>query len=285
MTCRPLTLRILPGRYAVCRLPASDPVPDWAQPTGSEAFVALTRTADELSVLCDEQRVPDDVPAERGWSAFGVDGPLDFTLLGVLASLAEPLRDAGISILACSTYDTDYVLVPAAEQSEAVGALERAGHRVAPAVEPAESGGAPPSAPKVMSFGYEGDGGLGDRLLAAVLRGEKTATSSLAIEYLSGEPLPRVGERLTLVDHKGETYGTVETTAVTVVPLHLVGDDVARDEGEGFANASDWHRAHAAFWDEAADLIRADAGDPAWQLREAEPVVVQWFRLIDQSVV
>ena len=44
-----------------------------------------------------------------------------------------------------------------------------------------------------MSFGYDGDGGLGDRLLAAVLRGEKIATSSLAVEHLSGEPLPHVG--------------------------------------------------------------------------------------------
>jgi len=88
-----------------------------------------------------------------------------------------------------------------------------------------------------LSFGYDGNGGLGDRLLAAVLRGEKTATS-LAVEYLSGEPLPRVGERLTLVDHGGRPHGVVETTRVTIVPLHLVGNDVARDEGEGFADAA-----------------------------------------------
>lgn len=135
-----------------------------------------------------------------------------------------------------------------------------------------------------MSFGYDGDGGLGDRLLAAVLRGEKTATSSLAIEYLSGEPLPRVGERVTLVDHRGRSYGAVQTTRVTIVPLHLVGDDVARDEGEGFANAQEWHREHLAFWGEVADLVRQDAGDPGWQLRETEPVVVQWFRLLQPTL-
>ena len=72
-----------------------------------------------------------------------------------------------------------------------------------------------------LSFGYDGDGGLGDRLLAAVLRGEKTATSSLAVEYLSGDPLPRVGEQLTLVDHSGRVHGIVETTRVTITPLHL----------------------------------------------------------------
>lgn len=132
-----------------------------------------------------------------------------------------------------------------------------------------------------LSFGYRGDGGLGDRLLAAVLQGEKTATSSLAVEYMSGEPLPRVGQRLTLMDHEGRPHGIVETTRVAIIPLHLVGDDVARDEGEGFAYAAEWRRDHIAFWADVADLVRADAGDPDWQMRESEPVVVHWFRLLE----
>jgi len=134
-----------------------------------------------------------------------------------------------------------------------------------------------------LSFGYGGDGGLGERLLAAVLQGEKTATSSLAVEYLSGESLPRVGERLTLVDHGGRAHGSVETTRVMIVPLNLVGNDVARDEGEGFADAAQWRQAHVDFWAEVADLVRADAGDPNWELREAEPVVVHWFRLLEPA--
>lgn len=138
---------------------------------------------------------------------------------------------------------------------------------------------------QTLSFGYDGDGGLGDRLLASVLRGEKTATSSLAVEYLSGDLLPRVGERLTLVDHDGGVYGIVETTRVTITPLHLVGDDVAHDEGEGFANAAAWREDHVSYWAEVADLIRTDAGDPGWVLHEAEPVVVHWFRLLDSSDV
>ncbi|MGI8700061.1 MAG: ASCH domain-containing protein [Nocardioidaceae bacterium] len=133
-----------------------------------------------------------------------------------------------------------------------------------------------------LSFGYHGDDGLGDQLLAAALRGEKTATSSLAVEYLSGEPLPRVGERLDLMDHAGRVHGTVETTRVTITPLHLVDDQVAKDEGESFADATDWRRAHIAFWAKVIDLVRSDAGDPGWELREAEPVVVQWFRLLER---
>jgi uncharacterized protein YhfF len=84
---------------------------------------------------------------------------------------------------------------------------------------------------RTLSFGYPDDGGLGDGLLAAVLRGEKTATSSLAVEFLSGERLPRVGELLELVDHAGVVYGLVQTTRVTIAPLCEIGD-VAHDEGE-----------------------------------------------------
>lgn len=97
---------------------------------------------------------------------------------------------------------------------------------------------------QTLSFGYPGDGGLGERLLGAVLRGEKTATSSLAVEYLSGEPLPRVGDRLDLVDHGGGKHGIAETTRVTIAPLSAIGDDVAHAEGEGFADADEWRRDH-----------------------------------------
>jgi len=85
------------------------------------------------------------------------------------------------------------------------------------------------------------------------------------------------------VDHDRRPHGVVETTRVTIIPLHLVGDDVARDEGEGFADAEEWRRDHVAFWNEVTALVRADAGDPTWQLRETEPVVVHWFRLLQSS--
>jgi uncharacterized protein YhfF len=116
-----------------------------------------------------------------------------------------------------------------------------------------------------------------------VLCGEKTATSSLAVEYLSGEPLPRVGQRSKLVDHAGRRHGMIETTRVRIIPLDEVGDDVARDEGEDFVDAAVWRRAHEAFWGETIEMIRADAGDPTWELRHSEPVVVEWFRLLDDQ--
>lgn len=135
------------------------------------------------------------------------------------------------------------------------------------------------------SFGYPGDGGLGDRLLAAVLRGEKTATSSLAVGYLAGEPLPRVGQRSPLVDDAGRAHGVIETTRVRIIALNEVGDDVARDEGQGFLDAGQWRRAHETFWADTIDMIRADAGDPHWELRDSEPIVVEWFHLLPQPTI
>lgn len=123
-----LVLSIMPGDFAVCRLPADAPLPAWA---GSHShFFALIRTLDELSVVCAEQDVPETVQAETGWSLLQVPGPMDFSLVGVLASLALPLAQAGVSIFALSTYDTDYLLVRKADLSRAAQALVRAGHRL-----------------------------------------------------------------------------------------------------------------------------------------------------------
>ncbi len=122
-----LSLRVLPDRLAVCQLPANAPVPDWA--TGG-AFHAITRTGDELSIVCDHAAVPPDAAHEGPWACLQVEGPLDFTLTGILAGLATPLADAGIPIFAVSTYRTDYVLVPADKLESACIALCAAGHTI-----------------------------------------------------------------------------------------------------------------------------------------------------------
>lgn len=123
-----LTLILLPDTFAVCRLSALALLPAWCQ---ASAFYAITRTAEELSIVCSEQAVPPDVTCERGWRGLMVAGPLDFALTGVLASLAVPLAEAGVSIFAISTFDTDYVLVRDQQLSAALDALRCAGHTVA----------------------------------------------------------------------------------------------------------------------------------------------------------
>ena len=71
----------------------------------------MTRTDEELSLVLSEADVPRDMRAERGWRAFKVQGPLDFALTGIMARLSGVLAEAGISLFALSTYDTDYILV------------------------------------------------------------------------------------------------------------------------------------------------------------------------------
>jgi hypothetical protein len=120
-------LDLLPGRFAVCRLPADADVPAWAR---GGPFNSITRTSDELSVVCAEGLAPEGTRCENGWRVFQVAGPLEFSLTGVLSAIAAPLASAGVSIFAISTFDSDYVLVKEENLAKAVEALRAAGHRV-----------------------------------------------------------------------------------------------------------------------------------------------------------
>lgn len=121
------TLSVLPGRFAVCRLGPQAVLPLWA--CQGDVF-SITRTPDELSVVCPEQDVPGDVVCEKGWACLQVEGPLDFSMTGVLASLAQPLAEAGIALFVISTYDTDYLLVKAHVLVDSVAVLTQAAHVV-----------------------------------------------------------------------------------------------------------------------------------------------------------
>jgi len=119
------SFRKLTDRLAVCQLPPQVDIPEWAHP--GELF-SITRTAAELSIVCPQRFVPQDAKAERDWRAFEVIGPLDFSLVGVLASIANTLAEVGISIFALSTYNTDYLLVKDTDFERAAKALIEAGH-------------------------------------------------------------------------------------------------------------------------------------------------------------
>lgn len=123
-----MKLSLSPDRLTICQLAADAPIPVWA--AGMAPFCSITRTSEELSIVCPENLVPADVKQETGWRALKVDGPLDFALTGILASLAGSLAKAGVSIFALSTYHTDYVLVKDPQVAKAVRALQAAGHTV-----------------------------------------------------------------------------------------------------------------------------------------------------------
>jgi len=120
-------LVVLQQNFAVCRFGPTALVPGWVD---GGAFWSVSRTPDELSIVCQESLIPSGVKAEIGFSCLKVVGPLEFSTVGVLAALTNPLAAAGISLLAISTFDTDYLLVRQTDLPDAIDALRESGHVV-----------------------------------------------------------------------------------------------------------------------------------------------------------
>lgn len=123
-----MNLFLLKDRLSVSRLTPDDDVPAWAFQSGG--FTSVTRTAEELCIVCDQGSVPPGTKSENGWRILKFEGPLDFALTGILLAVVRPLAEAGISIFAMSTFDTDYVMLKEENVATAVSALEAAGHRI-----------------------------------------------------------------------------------------------------------------------------------------------------------
>ena len=115
-----LTMRLLKDKYGVCRLDENEIIPSWAQ---NGEFFSITKTADELSIVCDEKDIPDNIKCEKDWNILKIEGPLVFSLIGILSSISSILASKGISIFAVSTYDTDYILIKNKDIDKAVKSL------------------------------------------------------------------------------------------------------------------------------------------------------------------
>ncbi|HEX5735232.1 MAG TPA: ACT domain-containing protein [Blastocatellia bacterium] len=127
MTGRKLTLSVLGDSYAICKLSPAERTPGWVE---RGEFWSVTRTREELSIVCVESGVPESVRSDKGWRCLKVHGPLDFSLTGVLVSLAQPMAQAGVGVFVISTYDTDYLLVKGENLDRALAALAESGHEV-----------------------------------------------------------------------------------------------------------------------------------------------------------
>jgi uncharacterized protein len=127
MPLHQLRFRRVPDFYAIVRLDPDAHVPDWAT-VGD--FTSITRTTEELSIVCPADSVPSGVPSQHRWVCLKLLGPFPFSLTGVLLSFIEPLSNNGIPIFAISTYDTDYVLIQEEHAGDAVSALQQAGHEL-----------------------------------------------------------------------------------------------------------------------------------------------------------
>jgi hypothetical protein len=128
MSNQNLNLSVLPDTIAICRLGAHEAVPEWAT---RGTFTSVTRTEDELSVLCPQVQVPEGAKCERDWRCLKVHGPLSMDLVGIFTSITVPLAGAGISIFALSTHDTDYVLVKNDDLGRSIQVLIQEGHQIA----------------------------------------------------------------------------------------------------------------------------------------------------------
>ena len=121
------TLEQFPEKLAVVRLGPGAEVPGWAE---SSSLFSITATALETSIVCAMRSVPKKAKQAGPFTAFAVQGPLDFALTGVLATLLQPLADAEISVFTISTFDTDWVLVPVGDAERAADQWRRSGHDV-----------------------------------------------------------------------------------------------------------------------------------------------------------
>lgn len=122
-----LTMKLLKEKYGVCRLDRTEAIPEWAK---SSEFSSITRTQDELSIVCFEGNIPDGIKCEKDWRILKVQGPLDFSLIGILSSISSILAQKSISIFAVSTYDTDYILVKNKDLDNAIKSLAKERYEV-----------------------------------------------------------------------------------------------------------------------------------------------------------
>jgi hypothetical protein len=122
-----LTLSVLSETFTVCRFNPNDPIPTWAY-MGN--FYSITKTSEELSIICEEKFVPQNIKSEKSWKALKVEGPLDFALIGIMANLSGILGRGGISVFVVSTFDTDYILVKKEKLEIAKELLIAEGHTI-----------------------------------------------------------------------------------------------------------------------------------------------------------
>ncbi|WP_371612146.1 ASCH domain-containing protein [Streptomyces clavifer] len=134
-----------------------------------------------------------------------------------------------------------------------------------------------PLKPFLLAF----PGPLRDRLVAAVLSGEKVSTSGLLVEYeAEKEELPPVGERSALIDSEGRETAVLEVTGVRVLPLGAVDLQHVLDEGEGYTSVAQWRAGHEAFWQ--GEEMREALGDPSFTVDDDTMVVAERFRVVER---
>lgn len=122
-----IRLKVLPELYSISRLGSKAPIPTWAD---GEGFVSISRSADELSIVCHQSRVPEDVQNDRDWRCVQLVGPFAFDETGIVLSVVRPLSEADLGVFVVSTFDGDFLLLKADRLPEGLAVLRGAGHSI-----------------------------------------------------------------------------------------------------------------------------------------------------------
>lgn len=126
-TLKELVLSTLDGFFAICKLNPQTKIPNWAL---KGEFYSITRTSEELSILCPQKIIPDEITSVGRWRGLKIEGPFQFTEIGILNSITAPLASVKISLLSISTFDTDYVFIQDDQFENALLILAANGHEV-----------------------------------------------------------------------------------------------------------------------------------------------------------
>ena len=122
-----MNLQILNDKYAICKFNVNSDLPDWVKDSD---FYSVTKTNDELSVVCKQSGSLDNCEISEDWQILKVAGPLDLSLIGIIAEISGTLRDNKIPIFTVSTFETDYILVKSKDLTRAVNSLKASGHKI-----------------------------------------------------------------------------------------------------------------------------------------------------------
>lgn len=127
MDSKKIAMKLLKEKYAVCQMGASEDFPQWSN---KGEFISVTRTAEELSIVCNQESVPHGVKAEKDWNILQVEGQLDFSLVGILAKISTILANKSISIFVISTFNTDFIMVKDKDRENAIKELSQNGYEI-----------------------------------------------------------------------------------------------------------------------------------------------------------
>jgi hypothetical protein len=123
-----LQLIILKNTFAIYRFNPDVEVPEWIS---DSAFYSVTKSPDELSVVCEQNENHTGATAvSSDWKALKIAGPLDLSLIGIIAEISRILKESNISIFSIATYETDYILVKNRDLNKAVDSLKANGHKI-----------------------------------------------------------------------------------------------------------------------------------------------------------